>query len=119
MLAAGIGALALAWVASGCAHVTHAGSDGTLRIALTEYRVSPRAASTPPGRLKIIVRNFGRLSHNLVVSRHGKTAGSTQPIAPGASATLHLTLSPGTYTMASKLLSDQALGQYGTLSVGS
>jgi hypothetical protein len=41
----------------------------------------------------------------------------TQPIAPGQTTELDLDLAPGTYQMASTILSDQALGAFGTLTV--
>ena len=42
---------------------------------------------------------------------------STKPIAPGQTAQLDAALPPGHYLMASSILSDQALGAYGTLIV--
>ena len=45
--------------------------------------------------------------------------GATKPIPPGQSALLTLSLTPGTYMMSSTLLSDEALGEYGTLTVTS
>ena len=111
--------LALAAVALGCSHTEHIGKRRTLQIALTEYRLNPQDVAARRGRLTILVRNYGRLTHNLVISRRGVSAGSTPPLGPGASARLTLVLAPGSYRMASTILSDQALGQYGTLTVGS
>jgi hypothetical protein len=65
------------------------------------------------------VHNYGRLTHNLVVSANGQLVDGTKPIAPGQSAELDLSLAAGTYSMASTIQSDQALGESGTLTVTS
>jgi hypothetical protein len=112
-----VAALVLACAATGCGHIQKVGGDRTMRVALTEYRLSPQNFRARPGTLAIQVRNYGRLTHNLVVSLNGQTVGGTRPIPPGQSTKLDLYLTPGSYTMASTILSDQALGQYGTLTV--
>ena len=87
-------------------------------MALSEYRVAPQSLSARPGTLTILVHNYGRLNHNLVISYDGVAEASTEPIRPGQSAELIATLTPGRYVMASTVLSDQALGAYGSLDVG-
>ena len=109
--------LALAQVAAGCSHVTRTGRRHRVSVALTEYRLHPQSIQVPAGKLMIAVSNFGRLTHNLVVSRGGQSVASTSPIAPGQSAKLTVLVKRGTYVMASTILSDQALGEYGTHSV--
>ena len=74
-----------------------------------------RAASGP---LTIVVHNDGRLTHDLVITQDGRQTASTEPLAPGQTTDLVATLTPGRYLMASTILSDQALGAYGTLDVG-
>jgi uncharacterized cupredoxin-like copper-binding protein len=69
------------------------------------------------GRLTIYAHNYGRLTHNLVVTRGTHTTGSTQPIRPGQTSQLVVKLAPGKYLMASTILSDRDLGIYGTLTV--
>ncbi len=88
-----------------------------MHVTLNEYQLKPQNIRAPAGVLTIYVRNYGRLTHNLVITRNGETAGSTPPLQPGQSAALPLDLVPGTYSMASSILSDQALGTYGTLIV--
>jgi hypothetical protein len=104
---------------TGCAQVQRVGASRTVDIALSEYRLRPDSIRVSSGYLDIHVRNFGRLTHNLVISANGQTAGATGPIWPGHSAELTLSLAPGTYSMASTMLSDEALGAYGTLKVTS
>jgi uncharacterized cupredoxin-like copper-binding protein len=110
---------ALASVSSGCGHAVMVGGDRTLTVSLTEYRVVPQSVRVSAGSLTILVHNYGRLAHNLVVSQNGLAAGATKPIWPGQSVQLTVTLTPGTYVMASNILSDEALGAYGTLTVTS
>jgi len=101
----------------GCSHTVGVSSNRTVHVALSEYRLNPSSISVGAGVLIIYVRNYGRLTHNLVISENGQTTASTEPLAPGQSAELALDLAPGTYSMASTILSDQALGTYGTLNV--
>jgi hypothetical protein len=100
-----------------CGKTTRVGRDGTLQVALTEYHVAPQSVQARAGTVTIFVHNFGRLSHNLVLSYGGRAQASTQPIPPGETTELIATLGPGQYQMASTILSDEALGTYGTLSV--
>jgi hypothetical protein len=101
----------------GCGQGKSVGSDRTVHIALSEYRLRPDSIRAAAGYIDIQVRNYGRLTHNLVISRKGVTAGSTKPIWPGQHAEMTVSLPPGTYSLASTMLSDQALGAYGTLVV--
>jgi hypothetical protein len=104
---------------AGCGSTTKVGPDGMLELGLKEYRVLPQDVHARAGVLTIFVHNYGRLTHDLVISLHGIPQASTQPIPPGQTVELDTTLGPGSYVMASSILSDQALGAYGTLDVGS
>jgi hypothetical protein len=111
-------ALALASLAvAACGRTTSVKSGGTLQIALNEYRVAPQDVRAPTGLLTVIVHNYGRLTHDLVISLNGQTEAATKPIAPGQTQELDAALGPGHYLMSSAILSDQALGAYGTLIV--
>ncbi len=111
--------LALAGSLAGCAHVVQIGRRGVLRVALSEYRLGPDQASARTGALTIVARNFGRLTHNLVVSSNGQARATIRPMPPGQSGRVTVSLAPGTYQLASTILSDQALGVYGTLTITS
>jgi hypothetical protein len=115
LLAAALASLCLAACGSG----TTVGKDGTLRIALSEYRVIPQDVHTTAGVLTLVVHNYGRLTHDLVISLDGQPEIASRPIGPGQTQVLSAALIPGRYLMASSILSDQALGAYGTLDVGS
>jgi hypothetical protein len=109
--------VALVWALAGCGHTERVGADRTLRVALSEYRLNPQRATASAGELTIVARNYGRLTHNLVVFRDGRSQGATKPLAPGQTGVLKLVLTPARYQLASTILSDQALGEYGTLAV--
>lgn len=102
---------------AGCSQTISVGASHTLQVALNEYRINPSSASAPSGVVTLIVRNYGRLSHNLVVASNGYDDGSTPAIPPGSEATLLLDLTPGSYTIYSSILNDDALGVHGTLKV--
>jgi len=101
----------------GCAHTTVVGAGRALDVRLTEYRLAPQDLRTHAGTLSIHVRNLGRLTHNFALATHGHPLATTKPIAPGAARWLFVALVPGRYTMGSTMLSDQALGLYGTLTI--
>jgi hypothetical protein len=109
-----VGSIALL---AGCGSTAQVGADGTLRVGLSEYHVHPQSVRAVTGTLSIVVHNYGRLSHNLVISLGGRPQASTRPIPPGQTAQLFAILAPGEYLMSSSVLSDQALGTYGTLTV--
>ncbi|MGH2877151.1 MAG: hypothetical protein ACRDLV_12945 [Solirubrobacteraceae bacterium] len=102
---------------AGCGAGATIPKDGTLRIGLEEYRVVPRSVHTTAGVLTLVVHNYGRLSHDLVISLDGHREIATTPLAPGQTTVLDAALIPGSYTMSSSILDDEALGVYGTLSV--
>jgi hypothetical protein len=111
-------ALATGVSLAGCGAVAvRVGAGGTLEVALSEYRINPREATAAPGVVTFVVRNYGRLTHDLVIALDGRQAGSTPSIPPGGEATITLELGPGQYTMASTILQDSDLGVRGTLSV--
>ena len=104
-------------VLAACSTTTKVPADGTLRVALTEYHVQPQSVQAAAGLLMIVVHNYGRLSHNLVIAQNGHPEASTKAIAPGQTTELFTDLPPGKYVMASTILADQALGAYGTLTI--
>jgi hypothetical protein len=110
------GVLPLLLAGAGCGRGV-AARNGSVQIALTEYRLIPQTVRTQRGELVIAVHNYGRLTHNFVVTRGKKTTGSTEPIRPGQTAQLLLAVTPGKYLMLSTILSDRDLGIYGTLTV--
>jgi plastocyanin len=102
---------------AGCGRSAVVGATRVLNLSLTEYRLTPDNARVSAGVLTIVLHNYGKLTHNLTISSNGETEASTKPVWPGQTASLTLSLAPGRYQLASTLLSDEALGAYGTLTV--
>jgi hypothetical protein len=118
--------LAVAMGMSGC------GGDKTVRIdghqlalRLDEYRIVPQSVSVPAGRLRIVARNSGILTHSVAVELQQRGAGGS-PIILGEVRTLHpgasgasrqLDLRPGRYVLASTVANQADLGMTGTLIV--
>ena len=116
-LGATLAAAAAGLAVAGCAHTVTVGPSRTLRVALEEYRLNPTSARARAGIVTIYASNFGRLTHNLVVSAQGVQQAAIHPLAPGQSGEVSVVLAPGTYQLGSTLLSDEALGLVGTLHV--
>jgi hypothetical protein len=116
-LSAAAGALAAAAAAAGCGQATVSPHGRTWHVSLTEYRISPDNIAARPGQYTIVVRNYGRRTHNLVVSLDGTSVARSGPLWPGEQTRIVVTLIPGTYLIASTVLDDQALGDYGQLVV--
>jgi iron uptake system EfeUOB component EfeO/EfeM len=109
--------LAAVVLVTACSHTEVVGSNRTVQIQLSEYRLQPQNIKVSRGLLTIIVHNHGVLDHNLALYQNGETVDSINPLGPGETSQMTLFLSPGTYSMASTVLSDQSLGAYGTLRV--
>ena len=118
--------IALVLVLGGC------GDDKTFRterpqleLTLDEYRIVPQDIVVKPGRLKLVVRNTGRLTHNLVVQippekPDGKPVlvNRTTTMQPGQTAApIKVTLRPGEYRLVCTIANHDDLGQFGTLTV--
>jgi plastocyanin len=112
-----VAALALTGALAGCGHTIRVGAGRTLRVALSEYRITPDTVRAYAGTLTIRVRNLGTRTHNLAVSQGNTDEVVTPDLPPGATATVTVVLAPGQYMLRSRILDDQALGEWGTLDV--
>jgi len=72
------------------------GNPAPVSVKLSEWTVQLSEATVPAGQVTFTVTNGGSIPHALEVEGHG-TEQETPLIQPGASATLTLTLKPGTY----------------------
>ena len=97
-----------------------------LRLTLDEYRIVPQNVIVKPGRTKLIVRNTGRLTHNLAIQipegpdgkpldLPGGRVGTMQPGEAGEP--IKVTLKPGEYRLVCTIANHDDLGQYATLKV--
>jgi uncharacterized cupredoxin-like copper-binding protein len=95
-----------------------------LRITVDEYRIVPQNIEIKAGRVKLVVRNAGRLTHNLVIQVPKGPDGKPVPIdrvatmQPGQTAEpIKVTLARGEYRLACTIANHDDLGQFGTLKV--
>jgi plastocyanin len=72
------------------------GDPAPVSARLSEWTIQLSATTVPPGPVKFTVTNGGSIPHAFEVEGQG-TEHETALIQPGASATLTLTLEPGTY----------------------
>ena len=95
-----------------------------VRVTLDEYAITPQDVSVPSGRVQLVARNIGRLTHNLQVEippkdpdEQTESLGQTPTAQPGTTVTATVTLKPGTYLMRCSLANHDDLGMTGTLVV--
>ena len=96
-----------------------------LELTVDEYRIVPQDIVVEPGRLKFVVRNTGRLTHNLVIQIPPKDSGDkpvlvnrTETMQPGQTApAIKVDLEPGAYRLVCTIANHDDLGQFGTLEV--
>lgn len=99
-------------------------SKPVVQVTLDEYAIAPQDISVPSGRVELIARNVGRLTHNLRVERPPKNPedqaeplASTPTAQPGQTVRVTVDLRPGTYRMRCSLANHDDLGMYGELQV--
>ena len=118
-------ALLVAAPTAGCGEPDPVRVNGhRLTLVLDEYRIRPEVVSVPAGRLTIVVRDRGILTHNVRVQRESEDPeappvdlGGTSTAHPGRRAEGTVDLLPGEYRMVCTIANHDELGQYGTLIV--
>lgn len=116
--------VAAALIPSGCGDEPVRVTDGTLRVTIEEYRITPKRFVAPAGELRIVARNDGRLNHNLRVEipresrrERVRVIGGTPTARPGTTASGSVRLAPGTYRLTCTIGNHDALGIWGELEV--
>jgi plastocyanin len=97
----------------------------TVSLRLDEYRVLPQRVTVPAGRVRIVARDVGRLTHNVAIVQFDRPLGEDEekqyartPTAhPGDVVRTAVTLKPGRYRLVCTIANHDNLGQYGTLKV--
>jgi len=114
--------------AAGCGDdvaYTHA-PDRRVEVRLDEYRVLPEHIQVAAGRITLVARNAGRLTHNLVVVQFDRPLGDeverqygepTKTLFPGQTGSTTVDLAPGKYRLICTISNHDNLGQYGELKV--
>lgn len=127
MTATALAALLLALPVAACADEEPVVIEGrTLQVRLDEYRIVPQNIRVKEGRLRIVARNVGRLTHNLIVTRQDEEDLEARPVEiegtrtaqPGESTAVTIANLPaGEYRMICSIANHDDLGQYGRLIV--
>jgi uncharacterized cupredoxin-like copper-binding protein len=100
-----------ATTAAAAATTTAAATTGTsLAVVETEFHLKLSSASLKPGAYSIHVKNAGSFTHALTVNGPGVNDKSTASLAPGASATLVVTLKAGSYDIFCPVGNHKAMG---------
>jgi plastocyanin len=97
----------------------------TLRLRLDEYRILPSRITAPAGRVTIVARDVGRLTHNVAIVQFDRPLGEdeekqyarTRTAHPGDVVRTTVTLRPGKYRIVCTIANHDNLGQYGELKV--
>lgn len=100
-------------------------TDSTVRLRLDEYRILPQRVTVPAGKIRIVARNVGRLTHNVAVVQFDRPLGEdeekqyarTRTAHPGDVVQTTATLKPGKYRLVCTIANHDNLGQYGELKV--
>jgi plastocyanin len=100
-------------------------SGHAVSLRLDEYRILPQRVTVPAGRVRIVARNVGRLTHNVAVVQFDRPLGEDEerqyartPTAhPGQVVRTTVTLKPGKYRLVCTIANHDNLGQYGELKV--
>lgn len=100
---------------------TPAAGAHAIAVAETQFKLTPANASVQAGKVTIVARNNGSITHAIEVEgggSGGKNARSAN-IAPGQSTTLTVDLKAGkTYTWFCPIDGHRGLGMQGTIKVG-
>jgi plastocyanin len=99
----------------------------TIGLRLDEYRIMPQAVRAPAGKLRLIIRNHGILTHNVAIETIPKIGSGapveelarTPTVHAGERAEVTFTVTkPGTYRLVCTIANHDDLGQVGTLVIG-
>jgi uncharacterized cupredoxin-like copper-binding protein len=99
--------------------VAHAGARATKTITVSEkeFKITLSSKKMAPGKVKLVVKNAGKLSHALVIAGPGVTKKRTPLIKPGKKATLTITVRSGKYAIWCPVPGHEAQGMKTTLTV--
>lgn len=97
---------------------TTSSSGSTVTVSETDYKLSPSPLTiSKAGTYTIEAKNDGAVDHALTVEGNGLAETKTDTISPGQSATITVTLKPGTYRMYCPIDGHQKLGMHAKLIV--
>jgi plastocyanin len=112
--AAGTSSSAAAGASSAASTV---GQDGTLTAKEGDFTIDLGTTTLKAGPYVVKVDNTGNATHDLVVEQNGAKLAGTSKIAPGGSASLSVTLKPGSYVFYCSVGNHRAMGMETTVTV--
>jgi uncharacterized cupredoxin-like copper-binding protein len=95
---------------------TQAATATKVDVSETEFKITPAQTPKAAGSYEFVVKNDGKVPHDLVVSGNGVNA-KTPLLDPGGSKTLTVDLKPGTYDVYCSVPGHKQAGMQGTLTV--
>ena len=132
--AAALGVLAGAGGAGAAPARDATASAARIKVVLTEWKLVPSVVRVSPGRTTFVVRNMGKIPHELVIVRTGRhhhalpmagsqaseagLMGEIEEFLPGQTRRLIVKLAPGKYVLLCNLPGHYMAGQYASLRVG-
>ena len=93
------------------------GQDGTLTAKEADFSIDLGTTNLKAGPYLVKVDNTGNATHDLVVEQNGSKIAGTSSISPGDSASLSVTLKPGTYVFYCSIGNHRAMGMETTVTV--
>jgi plastocyanin len=91
--------------------------DNQVRIRVDDFRYRPQTIRAAPGRLRVTLRNRGRLAHTFRVERRNTIVAKVSSLLPGDRASKAFRVREGEYRFFCALSNHEELGMYGTLVV--
>ena len=115
---------ALALTGCGGADEVHP-KGSTVRVTIDEYRLLPQKVRVTGPRVRLVLRDRGRLTHNVKVFSTTEFDEEDKPVQLGGTPTAHpgetvrasVRLDPGTYRLACSIANHDDLGEHGELMV--
>jgi uncharacterized cupredoxin-like copper-binding protein len=110
------------------------GAGGTTLVQLKEFKLTPKPTIAKAGKVTFVVKNVGKLEHEMVVMKTNLPAGKLPinakgrvpekgvvgeagDIKPGQTKKVTLTLKPGKYVLLCNLAGHYKAGQYAAFNV--
>lgn len=102
-IAVGVLALGLVGVALAGGTNEHGATTQSVNVTFTDTRLSVSHGVVQAGQATFVIANNGRKPHTLSISGPGFAAAKTQPVKPGRTGKLTVTLKTGAYMLADRV----------------
>jgi plastocyanin len=93
------------------------GGTESMTVTLSDFDISPDEDNVSAGTYVVSVVNDGSSTHDLVIERDGSQIAVLDPVVPGRSGTLTVTLEPGEYVVFCSIANHRAMGMETTIEV--